>query len=191
MHVFELIIAYMWLIWIFYWFISAIGTKRNIRNTNWFLSVGFRIAIIAIVFLALKIPVLNQFITHIHTESFYNNLYVSILGIFISIIGFSLTVWSRINLGKNWGMPMSVKEKPNLITSGPYAIIRHPIYTGIIFAMVGTTLATTIYWLIPLVFTMIYFIISSIIEEKDLLKQFPSEYKKYLKKTKSFIPYFY
>jgi len=50
----------------------------------------------------------------------------------------------RRHLGRNWGMPMPLKEQPELVTSGPYARIRHPIYTGLILAMLGSAIGVNI-----------------------------------------------
>jgi protein-S-isoprenylcysteine O-methyltransferase Ste14 len=54
-----------------------------------------------------------------------------------------LAINARRHLGRNWGMPMSRKEQPELITSGPYALIRHPIYSGLMLAMLETLVAAT------------------------------------------------
>lgn len=62
----------------------------------------------------------------------------------IWVLGLGLAVWARIYLGRNWGMPTSTKEDPELVTSGPYRTIRHPIYTGILLAMIGSAIAVTV-----------------------------------------------
>ena len=54
----------------------------------------------------------------------------------VFVLGLALAVWARVYLGRNWGMPMSAKADPELVTTGPYRRIRHPIYTGVILGMV-------------------------------------------------------
>ena len=49
-------------------------------------------------------------------------------------LGLGLAIWARAHIGRNWGLPMSRKAYPELVTSGPYAVIRHPIYVGILLA---------------------------------------------------------
>lgn len=61
-------------------------------------------------------------------------------GVALVLCGLGTAVWARISLGRNWGMPMSEKEEPELVTSGPYGVVRHPIYSGIVLATVGTAL---------------------------------------------------
>ena len=92
-------------------------------------------------------------------------------------------------LGRNWGMPMSQKADPELITTGPYEKIRHPIYSGIILGMVGTAIAVSVYWLIAVALLGAYFIYSAIIEERTMTKLFPTTYPPYKSATKMLIPY--
>ncbi len=51
------------------------------------------------------------------------------------------TVWARLHLGRNWSGTVTIKDGHELITSGPYALVRHPIYTGLLLAMLGSALA--------------------------------------------------
>ena len=84
---------------------------------------------------------------------------------------------------------MSLREKPELITSGPYQFVRHPIYSGFLLAMFGTGLADGTTWLLILIVMGIYFIYSAKTEEKMMLKEFPEKYPAYMKKTKMLIPF--
>ena len=85
----------------------------------------------------------------------------------------------RVYLGRNWGMPMTRKADPELVTSGPYHKIRHPIYTGIILAMVGTTIAVSLYWLVAVFVIGAYFIYSAVVEERSMTQLFPDTYPAY------------
>lgn len=84
---------------------------------------------------------------------------------------------------------MAEKTDPQLIASGPYGLIRHPIYSGILLAALGTGLAVTFYWFIPFILFGIYFIYSAFIEEKTMAKAFPKTYPGYKAKTKMLIPF--
>jgi protein-S-isoprenylcysteine O-methyltransferase Ste14 len=105
------------------------------------------------------------------------------------LAGLALAIWARIYLGRNWGMPMTQKEDPELVTSGPYSYIRHPIYTGILLAIVGSVIAGGDFWLVFLVITAPYFIYSAVMEERLMMKQFPKVYPSYKSKTKMLIPF--
>lgn len=84
---------------------------------------------------------------------------------------------------------MSVKQDPELVRSGPYRYIRHPIYTGILLAMIGASVASSIFWLAIFAISGIYFIYSAVQEEKLMMKQFPKVYPSYKSKTKMLIPF--
>ena len=72
------------------------------------------------------------------------------IGLVLFLTGLGLAVWARAHLGRNWGTPMSEKMDAELVTSGPYQYIQNPIYSGIILAAVGTTMAISWYWLVAL-----------------------------------------
>ena len=86
-------------------------------------------------------------------------------------------------------MPMTEKDEPELVTSGPYRFVRHPIYSGILLAILGSALATTLYWLIAFVALGIYFVYSARVEERLMTCSFPSAYPSYKAHTKMLIPF--
>ena len=70
------------------------------------------------------------------------------IGALVFVSGIAVAIWARVHLGRNWGMPMTQKAEPELVTSGPYRFVRHPIYSGLLLALVGTALATNLLGLI-------------------------------------------
>jgi protein-S-isoprenylcysteine O-methyltransferase Ste14 len=86
-------------------------------------------------------------------------------------------------------MPMSRKADPELVTTGPYRTVRHPIYTGIIAAMAGTAIAISWYWLIAVAVLGAYFLGSAVAEERTMARLFPVTYPGYKRATKMLIPY--
>jgi protein-S-isoprenylcysteine O-methyltransferase Ste14 len=110
-------------------------------------------------------------------------------GLVIFVLGLALAVWARVYLGRNWGMPMSQKADPELVTTGPYRKIRHPIYSGIILGVIGTAIAINPYWLIAAVIFGAYFLYSAVVEERTMAKLFPADYPPYKRATKMLIPY--
>lgn len=83
---------------------------------------------------------------------------------------------------------MSLKEKPELVTSGPYRSLRHPIYTGMLLAMLGTALVVGLSWLIIFIGAGIYFVYSAKTEEQIMMREFPHIYPEYKKHTNMLIP---
>ena len=110
-------------------------------------------------------------------------------GLAFFVLGLALAVWARVYLGGNWGMPMSQRADPELVTTGPYGRIRHPIYTGIILGMIGRRAAVSPYWLIAVAILGAYFLFSAVIEERTMAKLFPADYPPYKHATKMLIPY--
>jgi protein-S-isoprenylcysteine O-methyltransferase Ste14 len=111
------------------------------------------------------------------------------VGVILLLSGLALAVWARIYLGRNWGMPMTQKDEPELVTSGPYDLVRHPIYSGILLALLGTSLATNLYLLIAVLVIGFYFIYSAKVEEKNMTTRFPNTYPGYRMRTKMLIPF--
>ncbi len=111
------------------------------------------------------------------------------IGLAIFVLGLALAVWARMYIGRNWGMPMSEKADPELVTTGPYSTIRHPIYSGIILAMVGTAVAVSLYWLIAVALLGAYFLYSAVMEERYMADVFPDAYPRYKQSTKMLIPF--
>ena len=114
---------------------------------------------------------------------------VQLVGVPLVIAGIAFAIWARLTLGSNWGMPMTLRENPELVTGGPYAFVRHPIYTGIIFAMLGTALTFGAWWFTVLIIAFGYFLISTAQEEKDMVQHFPDTYPAYVARTKRLIPF--
>jgi protein-S-isoprenylcysteine O-methyltransferase Ste14 len=96
-----------------------------------------------------------------------------------------------VHLGRNWGTPMSEKEHPDLITSGPYRWIRNPIYSGLILAMIGTSVAVRLEWLIVAAIFGGYFVYCAVMEQRYMTAQFPQTYPAYRDATKMLIPYIF
>lgn len=84
---------------------------------------------------------------------------------------------------------MSEKVGPTLVTTGPYRYIRHPIYSGLILAMVGTALAVKIYWLIVALLAGSYFVYSATVEEREMTRLFPTTYLAYKQSTHMLVPF--
>ena len=113
------------------------------------------------------------------------------LGLVLFVLGLAFAVWARVNIGRNWGTPMSQKAEPELVTSGPYRLTRHPIYSGILLAALGTALALSWFWLIAAALAGIYFVYAATVEERYLAEQFPGTYPEYRRSTKMLVPYIF
>lgn len=104
-------------------------------------------------------------------------------------LGLGFALWARAYLGRNWGMPMSLRAGHELVTGGPYAYVRHPIYTGILLAMLGSVIALALVWAWALALFFVYFLYSARAEERMMSEQFPAAYAAYKARTHMLIPF--
>ncbi|MGA8296075.1 MAG: isoprenylcysteine carboxylmethyltransferase family protein [Acidimicrobiales bacterium] len=180
MRVIDLVFGVGWLAFWVYWLVASIGAKSG--RTRWSRCAGIRVGVLLIVLLLLRVKALNGL-------SASNDPWSQSIGLAFFVLGLSLAVWARVHLGRNWGMPMSEKTDPELVTTGPYHRIRHPIYSGIILAMIGSTIAVNLYWLIAVVVLGTYFLYSALNEERFMATRFPDSYPEYKRSTKMLIPF--
>jgi protein-S-isoprenylcysteine O-methyltransferase Ste14 len=110
-------------------------------------------------------------------------------GALVFACGIALAVWARLHLGRNWGMPMTRRAEPELVTSGPYRFVRHPIYSGLLAATLGTALVNNLLGLIVVAVLVGYFYYCGTVEERNLAAAFPAAYPKYRSGTKMLIPF--
>ncbi|HEY6325210.1 MAG TPA: isoprenylcysteine carboxylmethyltransferase family protein [Candidatus Cybelea sp.] len=142
-----------------------------------------------LILLALRIPVIRHSWHPARHWLVTADPRLGIAGVILCALGVAIAIWARVYLGRNWGPPMSRKEAPELVTSGPYAYVRHPIYTGILLAMIGSALAESVLWLIPLAASGAYFIYAARTEERTLEREFPGQYPAYRRRTKMLVPF--
>jgi protein-S-isoprenylcysteine O-methyltransferase Ste14 len=182
------VIPGLWLLFTVYWVISARFAKRSIVGTAWWKHVTLRMVILALVVIAVSSSTLRHGLRMAQAYQAHHAL-MAVIGIILVVLGISLAVWARIELGRNWGTPMSQRVDPELVTGGPYAYVRHPIYSGIILGMIGSAIGHSIAWTLPLVLFGAYFIYSARREEEFMCRQFPDSYPAYMQRTAMLVPY--
>ncbi len=168
-----------WVAFSAFWLLSATtakpGTRARVRD-RW---PGLVVVVIAVVLIRVVKP------GGLRVDS----PALEALGTVLLAAGLALAIWARVYLGRNWGMPMTQKDEPELVTTGPYRHIRHPIYSGILLALLGTALATTLYWLVLFAGAGAYFVMSATVEERVMTDAFPQAYPSYRASTRMLIPF--
>jgi protein-S-isoprenylcysteine O-methyltransferase Ste14 len=178
----DIIIGAGWIVFWAYWLVMAATAKAG--RSRWTQFALVRVGLILVILLLVRLRVFKG-----HGAADTGNPWLLGIGLAVFVLGLALAVWARVYLGRNWGMPMSQKADPELVTTGPYARIRHPIYSGIILGMVGTAIAVSLYWLIAVVVLGGYFVYSAVVEERTMARLFPAAYPPYQRATKMLIPY--
>jgi protein-S-isoprenylcysteine O-methyltransferase Ste14 len=186
MSVVDVVILVGWVAFWLYWLAASAGVKAG--KNRWTRFAGVRVALILLVLLLLRLRVFSRYAGHAGHAAI-SDPWLQGIGLALFVLGLALAVWARVFLGGNWGMPMTQKADPELVTSGPYRTIRHPIYTGMLLALVGTTVAVSWYWLIAVVVLGAYFIYSAVMEERYMTERFPDSYPDYKRSTKMLIPF--
>jgi protein-S-isoprenylcysteine O-methyltransferase Ste14 len=196
MTIFSYIIVASWAVFLFYWLISSFSVKRNIGGGwwgAWRSGWWVRITIVVVVIILVHFLSPGSFGGY-HIGPFSQdwtptgNSLLAGIGSALCVLGIALAIWARAHLGRNWSSHPTLKEDHELVTSGPYALIRHPIYTGLIFAALGTGLIEWP-WVIVLLGMSIMFIWRVGREEKLMTQQFPDQYPEYKKRTWALFPY--
>jgi protein-S-isoprenylcysteine O-methyltransferase Ste14 len=180
MNAVEGVILFGWVVFWIGWLAASTGVKPG--RVRWGQFAGVRVLIILAVVLLVRFKVIRA-----HTVM--HDPWLQGIGLALFVLGLALAVWARVFIGRNWGMPMTRKADPELVTTGPYRFVRHPIYSGIILAMLGTAVAVSLYWLVALVLLGAYFIYSAFTEERDMAERFPDAYPAYKRTTKMLIPF--
>lgn len=182
------IVLALWLGFVAVWAVGATRAKRTVSRVRWRSEAAFRLLILALMVVVFRVPPLRHALIRLGSHR-SGDAAVRWVGVALTALGIGLAVAARIQLGRNWGMPATLKEQPDLITGGPYRVIRHPIYTGILVALAGTALAESMLWLLPLIAASAYFIVAARREERLLLAQFPDHYPAYVRRTKMLLPW--
>lgn len=184
MHIVDLVIAVVWVAVLVYWLVAASAVKASRPNgRRWTMFLGVRIVVIAAVLILVRSRVGEG---HLNATV---DPWLQGIGLVIFLAGTAMAVWARAILGRNWGQPMSQRIEPELVTGGPYRYVRHPIYSGLLLAMIGTTIAVSLYWLVALVILGAYFVYSATVEERLMEAEFPDAYPEYRRRTKMLMPF--
>jgi protein-S-isoprenylcysteine O-methyltransferase Ste14 len=173
------IFAVGWAAFWLYWLVAAFSMKRG--RVPWSREIGIRAVIVVVVILLVRLGAFRDH--HLGTDPGRAGL-----GLILFAVGLWFAIWARRHIGRNWGTPMTQKDEPELVTSGPYQLVRHPIYSGILVAGVGTAVALSWVWLTVVALAGIYFVYSAIVEERYLTEQFPDTYPAYKRSTKMLVP---
>lgn len=167
------------------WFIAARSSKPAERTTSSVTRLLQSAIIIAGYFLISGYGNLGRLSSSLWPQT----VAIAGVGLALTCAGVAFAIWARLTLGSNWsGKPM-VKQGHELIVRGPYALARHPIYTGMLLATLGTGIAVDqLRILAGLALVLLAFAIKIRQEERLMLETFPGQYPEYRRRVKALIP---
>ncbi len=180
-----LFIEIVWIAWLLYWVAMAFANKRTVERTGF---LGYRIVtvllVIGLLFLG-RVAHLSS-----HSQLWHTTIALGIATDCLVAAGAAFTVWARIMLGRNWSAEVTFKEDHELIESGPYALARHPIYTGLIVMGIGTAVsygrAYDFVLLLGLCGGLWW---KARAEEQIMTRHFPDAYASYSARVRAIIPF--
>jgi protein-S-isoprenylcysteine O-methyltransferase Ste14 len=183
----KIIISASWGVFCVVWLLAALFTKRTVYHESLDRRLRYIIPIALGCYLVFRgyrfgPPFNIRFIPE--TEA------VLVAAAILCLCGLGLCLWARAVLGRNWSGTVTLKEDHELIVRGPYRLVRHPIYTGLLAMLIATALEHGhIAGVIGLIFAFASFWIKSNYEEEVMRKQFPDRYATYRGQVKRIIPF--
>jgi protein-S-isoprenylcysteine O-methyltransferase Ste14 len=176
----------LWTIWIVIWMLWAFRSKQTKERESFLSRFTYAIpawASMCLIFFPRTLGMWG------HAAIFPPNIAIAAIGIAITALGFALTLWARTILGTNWSGTVTIKVDHELIRTGPYRWVRHPIYTGLIVASIGTVIALNQWRGVPAVFLLwLAFTIKRLKEEQFMRQTFGEQYTAYTQTTGAIFP---
>ncbi len=180
-----LLILFPWTLWLAYWVLSAGGTKATARMEESRSRTYQALPLIAGGMLiscpAPSLAAFNPDWSVVHSLQW--------VGFAVAVVGLLFSAWGRIHLGTNWSVSVTLKENHELVRTGPYRVVRHPIYTGCLLALAGDVLIGG-EWRgvvgLLLIFASLFYKVRK--EEHWLTEYFGGSYQRYSKEVAALIP---
>ena len=181
------IISVCWILFAVIWLLAAFATKQTVYKESRAQRLRYTIPILLGGFLLAKGHRLSDPLNH---RVIPQVAALAWSGAVLCVAGLAFCIWARFTLGRNWSGLVTLKGGHELIISGPYALVRHPIYTGLLTMFVATvTVVGHVAGIIAMPFVLVSFWIKLRHEERLMLKQFPNEYAAYQQRVKRIIPF--
>lgn len=180
--------SFAWLVFLAYWSVSALKLKSIKRREP----RGERLIQLVFMVAAYFLMFNDQFSRGWLTTRFVPaSPGIGKFGVTVAVVGIALAIWARWHLGENWSATVTLKEGHELIRSGPYRYMRHPIYSGMLLAFVGTALALGEYRaLISVAIVLVAFYTKAKKEELFLTQEFGEKFREHSRRTGMFLPKF-
>jgi protein-S-isoprenylcysteine O-methyltransferase Ste14 len=178
----------MWIAWAALWVMWALRTKRARLRLNSADALTYMLPTAAGAYLCMaRSGVLSQL--GLWRPDIPLIPWLMWLGAAMTLAGLLFAIWARLYLGKNWSGMVTVKHDHELIRTGPYRLVRHPIYAGILLALTGTTLCRRNLWgFLGVALVWLGLWLKSRLEERFLVETFGAQYDVYRRTTGGILP---
>ncbi len=179
----------VWVAFVVYWQIKAARTKTTQRLEPAASRILRLVTFTIVIVLLLPVPIPLPWL---YRELWPQGLWPFWIGAAFTVGGLLFAVWARLHLGSNWSRSVTIKQDHELITTGPYALVRHPIYTGILVGFFGTAIALSqVRGVIVVVLVFLVLWAKLRMEEEWMRSQFGETYAAYAHQTAALVPYIF
>ncbi len=179
--------AVLWFGWLAYWLAVARDVKTTSRREG---AATFLLNRVFVVIGAWLLVVYRQPLYWLNERFVPPGLAAYSLGLVMVAAGLGFAVWARVYLGRNWSAAVTVKQDHELIRTGPYGLVRHPIYTGLLLALLGTAAGIgERRGLVAFAFFTIGFLVKIKAEERFMSETFGQQYARYRAEVPALIPF--
>jgi protein-S-isoprenylcysteine O-methyltransferase Ste14 len=184
---YDLPFAVLWLAWLAYWIVAARNVKATRRRES---PVSRIITVVLTILAAALLAFPGQKLHWLNARFLPQTMVAHWLGLLMVVLGLAFAIWARIHLGRNWSGTVTVKDDHELIRTGPYGLVRHPIYTGLLLAILGTAIAFG-EWrgLLAFGFLTVAFLFKLRREERFMSESFPDDYPRYRAEVPALVPF--
>ena len=190
MHIYSVaidVIRGCWLTFAIVWLLAAVWTKRSVYRESRSQRLRYTLPIVAAYFLLING---GRMLYPLNLRVVPQTAILAWAGMILCVAGLGFAIWARVVIGRNWSGTVTLKEDHQLIERGPYRLVRHPIYTGILSMFVATAIVLGhLAGSIGVVIVFASFWSKLIREEKVMLNQFPDKYAAYRQRVKRLVPF--
>ena len=179
----------VWIVFVVYWQIRAANTKKTQRLEP---AVSRILRVLAILLAIVLLSTTWIPLPWLYRPVWQQGFWLFWLGAAITVGGLLFAIWAREHLGRNWSRSVTIKQDHELITTGPYSVVRHPIYTGLLAGFLGVAIALSeVRGFVALVLMFLVFWVKLRMEEQWMRSQFGETYAKYVHRTAALVPYLF
>jgi protein-S-isoprenylcysteine O-methyltransferase Ste14 len=177
----------LWTVWWLSWVALAFATKKTLQRESLASRLSYTVFGLAAVWILFFGRHLRGLL--LETAVLPGWPWIGWLGVGITVLGLAVTYWARWMLGRNWSGNVTIKVDHELIRTGPYRLVRHPIYTGLMVAAAGTAMALN-QWRGVVAFVLLWmsFTLKRLKEEEFMHQIFGSQYDEYARTTGAIFP---
>jgi protein-S-isoprenylcysteine O-methyltransferase Ste14 len=179
----------LWMVLVVVWVVGALRTKRTVQSqssASQFLYTAILVVGVYLIFAK------QSGIAWLDRQLFPATVPIALAGLLAVLMGVAFSVWARLMLGGNWSNRVTVKEDHTLVRTGPYRIVRHPIYSGILLGMLGSALQRGgIRCFVGVLICGFSFWLKTRAEERFMVQSFGEQYLQYRHRVKALAPFIF